>query len=101
MYKNVNLQIGTVEFSNANIGFMQNFGNKIPKRFTSFKYPQAYWNDRIRTWCKIKVLIIDYKSNRLAITDFLPAEYENLLAEEFESEYGEIKLPLRINGKNM
>ena len=31
MYKNVNLQIGTVEFSNANIGFMQNFGNEIPK----------------------------------------------------------------------
>lgn len=47
MYKNVNLQIGTVEFSNANIGFMQNFGNKILK-IHFIQIPQAYWNDRIR-----------------------------------------------------
>ena len=98
MYKNVNLQIGTVEFSNANIGFMQNFGNKIPKDSLHSNTPKhigTIASDMVQD----KVLIIDYKSNRLAITDFLPAEYENLLAEEFESEYGEIKLPLRINGK--
>mgnify|MGYP007079138131 CR=1 FL=1 len=47
MYKNVNLQIGTVEFSNANIGFMQNFGNEILK-IHFIQYTQAYWNDRIR-----------------------------------------------------
>ena len=96
MYKNVNLQIGTVEFSNANIGFMQNFGNKIPKDSLHSNTPKhigTIASDMVQD----KVLIIDYKSNRLAITDFLPAEYENLLAEE--SEYGEIKLPLRINGK--
>lgn len=98
MYKNVNLQIGTVEFSNANIGFMQNFGNKIPKDSLHSNTPKhigTIASDMVQD----KVLIIDYKSNRLAITDFLPAEYENLLAEEFESEYGGIKLPLRINGK--
>lgn len=98
MYKNVNLQIGTVEFSNANIGFMQNFGNEIPKDSLHSNTPKhigTIASDMVQD----KVLIIDYKSNKLAITDFLPAEYENLPAEEFESEYGVIKLPLRINGK--
>ena len=98
MYKNVNLQIGTVEFSNANIGFMQNFGNEIPKDSLHSHTPKhigTIASDMVQD----KVLIINYKSNKLAITDFLPAEYENLPAEEFESEYGVIKLPLRINGK--
>ena len=86
MYKNVNLQIGTVEFSNANIGFMQNFGNEIPKDSLHSNTPKhigTIASDMVQD----KVLIIDYKSNKLAITDFLPAEYENLPAEEFESEY--------------
>ena len=98
MYKNVNLQIGTVEFSNANIGFIQNFGNEIPKDSLHSNTPKhigTIASDMVQD----KVLIINYKSNKLAITDFLPAEYENLPAEEFESEYGVIKLPLRINGK--
>ena len=76
MYKNVNLQIGTVEFSNANIGFMQNFGNKIPKDSLHSNTPKhigTIASDMVQD----KVLIIDYKSNKLAITDFLPAEYEN------------------------
>lgn len=100
MYKNVNLQIGTVEFSNANIGFMQNFGNEIPKDSLHSNTPKhigTIASDMVQD----KVLIINYKSNKLAITDFLPAEYENLPAEEFESEYGVIKLPLRINGKHV
>lgn len=44
-----------------------------------------------------KVLIIDYRNRRFMI-NVLPS-WTNLLAEEFESEYGGIKLPLRINGK--
>lgn len=47
MYKNVNLQIGTVEFSNANIGFMQNFGNEIPKDSLLQIHPSIL-DDRIR-----------------------------------------------------
>lgn len=69
MYKNVNLQIGTVEFSNANIGFMQNFGNEIPKDSLHSNTPKhigTIASDMVQD----KVLIINYKSNKLAITDF-------------------------------
>ena len=69
MYKNVNLQIGTVEFSNANIGFMQNFGNKIPKNSLHSNTPSILERSH-PNMVQDKVLIIDYKSNRLAITDF-------------------------------
>ena len=60
MYKNVNLQIGTVEFSNANIGFMQNFGNEIPKDSLHSNTPKhigTIASDMVQD----KVLIINYK----------------------------------------
>ena len=98
MYKNVHLQIGTVEFSNVNIGFKQNFGNEIPKDSLHSNTPKhigTIASDIVQD----KILIIDYKSSRLAITDFLPIEYKNLPAEKFESKDWEVTFPLQIDGK--
>jgi hypothetical protein len=44
-----------------------------------------------------KVLIIDYKLSRLAITETLPAEYQNVSFEFFRNDRGLIKIPFLIN----
>lgn len=98
MFKNVSLKMGTVGFDNANVVYKKNFGEEISKDSLHSKTPK-HIGTIASDMFQDKIVIIDYKSCRLAITDRLPNEYANLPAEKFESVDGIMKLPFRINGK--
>lgn len=99
LLKNVNLKMGTVEFNGIDVWNRKDFGDKIHKDSIHSKTskhigtiaPDIFQN---------KILIIDYKSCKFAVSDNLPDEYKDLPAAAFEIEDGIIKLPFRINGKD-
>lgn len=98
MYRGVRLRMGAVEINNANIGHMNNFGEKIPVDSLHTGTPKhvgTIASDMVQG----KILVIDYASQRLAIADCVPAEYEDLPAGKFELTDGPVKLPFRIDGK--
>ncbi|MDR3140154.1 MAG: hypothetical protein LBU37_00230 [Tannerellaceae bacterium] len=98
VFKHINLQMGTVGFNDVDVWRRRNFGDVIPKDSIHSATPKHIGTiapDLFRD----KVLTIDYKAGRLAVSDSLPAEYKDLPAEEFELADGIIKLPFRINGK--
>ena len=70
MYRDVRLCMGTT-FFNANIGLMKDFGEEIPKDSLHTETPKhvgTVASDMVQD----KILVIDYKSQRLAITDCVP-----------------------------
>ncbi len=99
IFRNVTLYLGTEELAGMDIGYMKYFGDELPKDSIYTKTSKhigtvAY--DLFRD----KVLMIDYKSGRFAVSNSLPAEYKHLVAEEFElTTNGMIKLPFHINRK--
>lgn len=98
MFKNVSLQMGTVKFNGLDIGYKKNFGEDVPEDSLHSKAPKHIGTiapDMFRD----KILLIDYKSCRLAISDSLPVEYKDLPAEKIEIIEGIMRLPFRINGK--
>ena len=99
MFKGVRLKMGTVEFEGIDIGYMNNFGEEIPKDSLNSKTPKHVGTiapDIFRD----KILVIDYKSGRFAVSDSLPVEYKDLPTGKFELTDGIIKLPFRVNGKD-
>lgn len=99
LFSNINLQMGKVDFNGIEVWYRKDFGEEIPKDSVYSKTPKHIGTIAPDIFHD-KMLIIDYKLCRLAITDSLPAEYMDLPAEEFEMEEGIIKLSFRINGKN-
>lgn len=99
MFRNVRLQMGTVEFKNANVVFRTDFGEEIPKDSLHSKTPKHIGTIAADMF-QNKILVIDYKSCRLAVSESLPAEYKNLPAAKFDLVDGIMKLPFRINGKD-
>lgn len=98
IFRNVNLQMGTVAFNGVDVWYRKNFGEEIPGDSIHSKTPKHIGTiapDIFRD----KILVIDYKSCRLAVSDSLPAEYKDLQAEVFEIDEGIIKLLFRINGE--
>ena len=87
-FKDITLQLGSVDFKGVDIGYMNNFGD-------TSKHIGTIAPDMFQD----KILMIDYKSARFAVADSLPDEYKDLPAEKFELEDGLIMLPFRINGK--
>jgi len=98
MFKSVRLQAGPVEFNGVDIGNMANFGEKISKDSIHTKTPKHIGTIAPDIF-QDKFLVIDYKTGRLAVSDFLPTEYKDLPAEKFELIDGIIRLPFRINGE--
>ena len=97
--RNANLQMGTVKFDGIDLGYHNGLGDTIPTDSLHTKTPKHIGTiaaDMFRE----KVLIIDYKSSRLAVSDSLPAEYKDLPAEKFEFQDGILKLPFHIDGKD-
>lgn len=96
IFRNVNLQMGDVNFL-FDIWHHIGFGEEIPQDTLQSKKsihigtiaPDLFQN---------KNLIIDYKLKQLAVSDVLPAEYQNLPAVEFELKDGIIIFPFQING---
>ncbi len=99
LFYNISLQMGPVELNGIDVGYYNNFGKEIPKDSLNSKTPKhigTIASDIFRN----KVLVIDYKSCRFAMSDSIPIEYKDLPAEEFELTNGITKLPFRINGKD-
>lgn len=99
VFKDITLQMGRVRFNGVDIGYYNNGGETIPKDSIRSKTPKHIgtiapdlFGDR--------VLIIDYKSCRFAVSDSLPDQYKELEAQKFELTDGIIKLPFRINGND-
>ncbi|MDR1056138.1 MAG: hypothetical protein LBL90_10065 [Prevotellaceae bacterium] len=96
IFKDVNLHMGTVDFS-FDVWLRADFGEDIPRDSLHSGTPKHIGTiapDMFRD----KVLVIDYKSSQFAISDSLPAEYQDLQAVKFELNNGIIILPFRING---
>jgi len=95
--EDVNLQLGEVLFKNIDLALI-NFGNEII-------------SDSINSETEIvigtvgadlfqnKILIIDYKLNRLAVSNTLPAEYQNVSFVNCKKKRGRVHIPFLINGK--
>ncbi|RHJ95357.1 hypothetical protein DW095_02775 [Bacteroides sp. AM07-16] len=98
MFNDITLQMGSVKFTGIDIGYYNNFGEKISKDSLLSETPKhigTIASDIFRG----KVLVIDYKSGRFAVLDSLPAEYEDLPAEKFELKDGIMILPFHIDNK--
>lgn len=98
MFKNISLQMGAVTFDGVNAGYYNGFGEKISKDSIHSKTPKHIGTIAPDIFSG-KILLIDYKSCRFAISDSLPADYKDLPAETFELINGIMKLPFHINGK--
>lgn len=98
-FKNVTLRMGAVTFSGIDVWNHKDFGEPIPKDSIHSNTPKHIGTIAPDIF-QDKILLIDYKSSRLAVSDSLPAEYKDLPAEEFEVDDGLVKLPFRINGKD-
>lgn len=99
MFRNLSLQMGMVDFDSINIGYKKDFGDQIPEDSLHSKTPKHIGTIASDMFLD-KILIIDYKSNYLAISDFMPTEYDDLPAEKFELTDGIMLLPFCINGKD-
>ena len=97
LFRDVDLQLGPVALQ-ADVWHRPNFGDKIPKDSIRSNKP-IHVGTIAPDIFQDKVLIIDYKSCRLAVSDNLHAKYEKLPAGKFELDNGIIKLPFRIDGK--
>jgi hypothetical protein len=97
MFRNVDLKLGEVAFKNIDFGLHPDEGTAL-----SLDSINAATEIEIgvigRDFFYNKILIIDYKSDRFAITDSVPIEYQNALFETFETSEGYIKLPFLIKG---
>ena len=97
IFRQVNLRMGKAQMQ-VDVWHRANFGDKISKDSILSDRP-VHIGTIAPDIFQDKVLIIDYKSCRLAVADRLPARYEKLPAGKFELDNGIIKLPFRINGE--
>ncbi|MCC8062944.1 MAG: hypothetical protein LIO68_06860 [Rikenellaceae bacterium] len=97
LFTDVDLQLGPVAMK-ADVWHRANFGEEIPRNPVQPNKP-IHIGTIAPDLFRDKILIIDYKSSRFAITDRLPAKYGKLPAAKFESDNGIVKLPFRIDGK--
>jgi hypothetical protein len=94
--KNVNLKLGKVSFSGIDVGLYPQ-GKELSLDSINAA-PEIEIGVVGADLFQDKVVIIDYKSNKLAITDSVPIAYQNVSFVIFETYEGLIKLPFRING---
>ena len=96
--KNVNLQLGKVVFKGIDVGMFPQ-GTEL-----SLDSINAASEIEIGVVCadlfQDKVVIIDYKLNRLAIMDSVPITYRNASFVTFKTYNGVILLPFQINGNS-
>lgn len=86
IFRNVNLHMGTVDIK-FDIWHHHYLGEEIPRDSLHSKTPKDI-GIIAPDMFQDKILMIDYKSCRLAVSDRLPAEYKNLPAVEFTLQKG-------------
>jgi hypothetical protein len=94
LFRNVDLKLGEVVFEGIDVGLYKNIIHPDAAKFEEEIEIGAIGADLVQN----KVVVIDYKSNRLSVTDALPAKYQNTSFVTFIIDSGLIKLPFRING---
>lgn len=97
LFRKVNLQMGKVGMQ-IDVWHRANFGKTIPSGSNLSDKP-IHIGTIAPDIFQDKVLIIDYKTSRIAISDHIPAKYADLPAGKFELDNGIIKFPFRINGE--
>ncbi len=94
----VELCLGDVCFEGLDVGYLKGYGRPLSKDSIHLKK-----GVRIGTLgadlFQDKVLIIDYRKQRIAIADSIPSLYRNVPLEPFRQRRGRIQLPFRINGR--
>ena len=98
MFCNIDLQLGDVVFKKINVGLFTNYGDDYSLDSIDSE-TEIHIGTIASDLFQEKILIIDYKSNRLAVTDSLPSEYQRVSFESINIDNGRIKIPFRINGK--
>lgn len=99
VFRNIDLKMGTVMFEDIDVWNLKYFIDEIQKDSINPQRPK-HIGTIAPDMFQDKILLIDYKLNRLAVSDSLPSEYKDLPAEKFEIVDGIIKLPFSINGKD-
>ena len=97
MFRNVTLRLGEVVFENIEVGLFRNFGDETSNDLLNSEM-EIHIGTIAPDLLQNKVLIIDYKLNRLAVADTIPVEYQSASFESFKIDHGRIKIPFRING---
>ena len=97
IFRGVKLHMGPVTLP-FDVWHRYQFGEEIP-RDSLYTETQKHIGTIAADLFQDRILIIDYASNRFAVTDALPIEYEGLSSESFEVKNGIIMLPFRIDGK--
>lgn len=96
LFRDINLRMGAVDFP-FDVWIHANFGEHIPQDSLHSGTPK-HIGTIAPDMFQDKILVIDYKSSRFAVSDSLPVEYKDLPAIKFELNNGIIVLPFRING---
>jgi hypothetical protein len=111
-FNNINLRLGKVPFNGVNVIYYKSYGSTPSKSYGFYLNLKPRFNVSFSQYnvSKIgtmgadlfqdKILVIDYKNTRMAVSDSLPVEYENLPCVKFDlDKINRIKIPFRINGK--
>lgn len=98
IFRNVDLRLGKVGMQ-IDVWHRANFGEKLSGDAILSDEP-VHIGTIAADIFQDKVLMIDYKSRRIAVADNLPDKYKKLPAGEFELDKGIIKLPFWIDGKS-
>ena len=96
IFRNINLHMGMVDFS-FDVWHRIGFGDDIPRDLLHSKTPK-HIGTIASDMFQDKILVIDYNLSRFAVSDNLPAEYQDLPAVKFELNNGIIIFPFRIDG---
>ena len=99
MFHPVTLQLSNTFFRDIPVGLYENFGETYPNEIVNDTETQHLIGTIAVDIIKNKVLVLDYKNDRLAICDQLPNEYKHTDFVKFDNTYGHIILPIQINGK--
>lgn len=95
---NVNLKLDDVLFAKTNLVYVPNFGDPISKDSIHTKTQKLVGTIAVDLF-QNKILVLDFKNNRLCTYTKLPKKYAKAVFENIMIRKGRIKLPLTIDGK--
>ena len=98
MFTNIDLHLGDVTFDNIHVLHYDKYGSEIPED-SIYTETEKQIGTIAPDLFRNKILIIDYKQQRLAVTETLPVEYSDAAFVKYETKHVRIKIPLNINGK--
>ncbi len=97
LFHGINLTLGNQLFQDREIAYYKGYGRTMDKD-SIFLKTEVRVGTLGSDLFQNKVLIIDYKNARFAVTDHVPEEFRNLQFEKFEYDQGRVILCLSIDG---